>query len=430
MFSAEHLLDLAAIDPAKTLSLHLEFDGQTTYLKARTRPVLWDGSLATEVQFIDVSREQVLESALTKAERLRGLGKLTGQVAHDFNNLWGAVSGNLELLSAKLDGDEKYARHLTSGAKAVDRGIELTRQLLSYARRANDGPETVDVAKALTDLDGLISRAAGNNVAVSLELETNLGASMIEMSQFEQAVVNLAQNAGDAMAGGGSLTIVGKLIDGDTPMINLRFTDSGDGIPAADLPHVIQPFFSTKSPDDHAGLGLSQVQAFVHSSDGALIIEPDDKGTTIILELPQYTGSSATTAEENTAGSADPSPETEPASIMIIEPDHQARSLACELLSSQKHRVHEVSDAATAFMLIETVDALDLLIIAATLPPGISGMDLLKAAQHNFPDTKVLFLTGNEDLPDHFGAIETAGLPFIQKPFYAQELEGQLRALM
>jgi nitrogen-specific signal transduction histidine kinase len=211
--AASQLNRLAAEENNNIVELTLSHtDHLPTYVVARTRPITWNGTGATELLLLDTTRETNAEAALEGAGKLKAIGQLAAQVAHDFNNLWGVISGNLELLEMKLSTSAEavelqYDRYLSSSNTAVSRGISLTREILSYAHMPTGKTCDVELPQTVEKIHGLIDRATGSNVEVVMRMEEDLWPILLDESELDQTILNIALNAGEAMPEGGSFTI-------------------------------------------------------------------------------------------------------------------------------------------------------------------------------------------------------------------------------
>jgi len=431
-------------------------DNFPSYIVARTRPISWNGGPATELLLLDTTREKNAEAALEGAGKLKAIGQLAGQVAHDFNNLWGVISGNLELLEGKLSASAaatelQYDRYLSSCNTAVSRGVSLTREILSYARMPTGETREIAIVETIQKIHGLIDRATGTNVEVITRMEDDLWSVSLDESELDQAILNIALNAGEAMPEGGSFTIAARKcsVSEDTAetiqvpagdWVAIAFSDTGTGMPVETKSNAFEPFFTTKENSLGDGLGLSQVRDFITRYNGQVTLQSTpDQGTTLTLYIPP--------AEQTTASATPPAPEQkiefgrQPPSaspqssphvtrILIVEAERELRSMASMMLQRQGYAIQESHDAQSAEAALTQLEGLDFLVIDATLPGNASGPAIFEKTKARFPGVNVLFILGHEDRPDHRAAIESLKAPCLQKPFHRQELARRLRNLL
>ena len=260
----------------------------------------------------DVTEQKSAEIQLRHAVKMQAVGELTGGVAHDFNNLLAVVLGNLELLREGLAGDTALAALADQAIAAAQRGATTTRRLLAFSRQQPLRPRAVDVGALLDSMSGLLRQSLGGSVEVAVRAEPDLRACFADPAELESALLNLVVNARDAMSGGGRLTIeAGNARDGDAPAepcpqtgpqpgphVRISVSDTGCGMSPEVLSRACEPFFTTKSPDQGSGLGLSMVYGFARQSGGhvAILSEPG-AGTTVTLYLPEAAASESETGE-------------------------------------------------------------------------------------------------------------------------------------
>ena len=245
----------------------------------------------------DVTERKRVEQQLLQAQKMDSIGRLAGGVAHDFNNLLTAVMGFTHLALTELPEDHPVRADLEEVAASARRGAELTRQLLAFARQQPADPTVVDLNEVLSDLHRLLARLIGEDISLTLDLDGEPACVLIDRSQVEQVIVNLAANARDAMPSGGRLTFkverVGRLADGsplgrDNRWIRLTVSDAGCGIDDADLAHLFEPFFTTKAPGKGTGLGLATCYGIVQQAGGEITVHSmAGNGTSFIIALPE-----------------------------------------------------------------------------------------------------------------------------------------------
>ncbi|MCW2237476.1 hybrid sensor histidine kinase/response regulator [Azospirillum canadense] len=343
--------------------------------------------------------------ALFQAQKMEAVGQLTGGIAHDFNNLLQAIGGSLELLERRLAaGRTDVGKYVAATRASVDRAAALTQRLLAFSRRSPLKPERVAVNDLVTGMLELIQRSVGEAVQVDLALADAPWPTWADANQIENALLNLAINARDAMPEGGHLTIAtgnvhldqnsgaadANLKPGD--YIRLTVTDTGVGMPPDVLARAFEPFFTTKPLGQGTGLGLSQLYGFARQSDGHIHIDSEvGRGTTVTLYLPRYNG-----AEEvkPTRSDEPESPDT-PArgTVLVVEDEAIVRMLLVEALRERDYAVLEAEDGTAAAAIVASEERIDLLATDVGLP-GINGRQLAEMGRAMRPGLKVLFLTG------------------------------------
>jgi CheY-like chemotaxis protein len=370
------------------------------------------------------------------------LGQLTGGVAHDFNNLLQIVTGNLEILRRNLPEDQARLRRSADNAmRGAERAAILTQRLLAFARRQPLEPKPLNLNKLVGGMSELLHRTIGETVEVETVLASGLWTVEADPNQLENAIINLAVNARDAMPDGGKLTIetsnthldhaYGAQNTGVPPgqYVVVCVSDTGTGMPAETLDRVFEPFFTTKDIGRGTGLGLSMVYGFVKQSGGhvKLYSEPGE-GTTVKLYLPRLAGQAAEDREE-----AQPlAPEgTSEETILVCEDDDDVRAYSVEVLRELGYRVLEAHDGPSALRLLERQEGrVDLLFTDVVLPSGIMGDHLAEQARALRPDLKVLFTTGYaRNAIVHHGRLDP-GVELITKPFSYADLAARIRDLL
>jgi PAS domain S-box-containing protein len=364
-----------------------------------------------------------IQQQLAESQKLDALGQLTGGVAHDFNNLLMIVSGNLHSLK-KLAGDNpKGKRSIEAIETAAKRGADLTRQLLTFARRQRVNPESTDIAERIKAVYAVLDTGLGGAVTLRTEVEPNLWPVIADTSELETALVNLVVNARDAMPEGGDVTIEAKNVElkdaphpGDHVVITVR--DSGVGIPPDVLLKVFDPFFTTKPVGKGTGLGLSQVHGFAHQAGGTVRVSSElGKGTSVSIFLPRGKAEESTRQEEtkNVGGTGN---------VLLIEDNPEVADASAGFLEQLGYSVRWVSDAATALKEIER-DGIDLIVSDIVMPGSVDGLKLARTIRDKHPDLPILLTTGYSDAALKVGS----EFPILAKPYLIHELSGALAKL-
>ncbi len=399
-----------------------------------------DGTLAGWYTLaIDLSDRKAAEEQLHQSQRLQSIGKLTGGVTHDFNNLLGVISGNIELANEKLRrrDDREITKLLEPAQRAAERGSTLTKSLLSFARQQPLSPQVIDVNALVTDMVRLLRRTLPANVAVQLEGFSSIVRCEVDPGQLQNALLNLVVNARDAMPKGGGLVIerqttriercdpsTGDMQPGE--YVTLSVSDTGSGMPEDVAARAFEPFFTTKPTGEGTGLGLSMVYGFAKQSGGNVTLDSrPGKGTTVRIFLPRWRGKQE---KEAPVAVVKPSPCT--GKVLVVEDDEDMRFIAVTMLKSLGYDVREASDGRSALATIKAEPDLALLVTDVMLAGDMNGRNVADAAREMLPDVKVLFMSGYSE-----NALLTEGrispeLHLIQKPFRKQELALKVRQVL
>ena len=393
-----------------------------------------------------VAEQMVAEAALRQAQKMEAIGQLTGGVAHDFNNLLTVILGGLESIQKLVPSlpDEPRRRIQRSAAMAThgaERAATLTARLLAFSRRQPLDPRAVDAARLVTGLADLLERTLGEGVELQTVAGAGLWKTFVDAGELENALVNLAVNARDAMPEGGRLTIEtsNAWLDEDylamvpEPVqpgqyVLIAVSDTGSGMDADTIARVFEPFFTTKAVGKGTGLGLSQVYGFVRQTGGHIRIysEPGE-GTTIKLYLPKA-GEDAVEATE--AATPDAVVEGHGEVVLVVEDHEDLRRYASEVLSDLGYTIVAVGDAAEALKVLETGRQVDLLFTDVILPGGMDGRRLADAATLLRPGLKILFTTGySRNAIVHNGKLD-AGVHLLSKPFTSSALGRKVQAIL
>jgi PAS domain S-box-containing protein len=385
---------------------------------------------------------QRAQEQLAQAQKMEGIGQLTGGVAHDFNNLLTVIVGNLEAVQraltsgAPLDGD-RLARSVDYAMRGAERAASLTQRLLAFSRRQPLDPKPVDVGRLVTGMSELLRRSLGEQIAIETVLAGGLWRVLIDSNQLEMSILNLAVNARDAMPDGGKLTIEtantlldetyaatqSEVVPGQYVVISI--TDSGIGMSREVQTRAFEPFYTTKDIGHGTGLGLSQVYGFVKQSGGHVkLYSEQGMGTTVKLYLPRLLADDGAASEsiEQTHAPRSQSGET----VLVVEDDEDVRSYSTGILRELGYTVLEAPQAAAALQLLERHREIRLLFTDVGLPGGMNGRQLADAARQMRPDLKVLFTTGYaRNAIVHDGRLDP-GVALLTKPFTYAALAAKL----
>ena len=386
----------------------------------------------------EAQEREKIELVLRQSQKMEAVGKLTGGVAHDFNNLLQVIGGNLQLLAMEITGNAKAQERLRNALAGVSRGSTLAAQLLAFGRRQPLAPKVVNLGQFLRGLDDLLRRALGDGVEIDIVIADGLWNTLVDPSQAENALLNLAINARDAMQGHGRLTIeAGNASLGDDYVaqhedvrpgqyVMLAVTDTGCGMAPEVIGQVFEPFFTTKSEGQGTGLGLSMVYGFVKQSDGHINIDSElGRGTTIRVYLPRVQGAEARVPEV-AAGPIAGGTET----ILVVEDDDQVRATVVDLLSGLGYGVLEARDAQSALVIVESGVPIDVLFTDVVMPGGVRSPELARRARIRLPDIAVLFTSGYTDNAIVHGGRLDPGIELLSKPYTREALARKMRHVL
>jgi CheY-like chemotaxis protein len=364
---------------------------------------------------------------------MEAVGQLTGGLAHDFNNLLMVVIGNLELLSARLAGDSAALQYLGAAQRSAETGAKLTAQLLAFSRRQHLQPRAVDLNDVIRGMRQLLAHTIGTTIRVRTLLAPALWPALVDPTQIEVAILNLAINARDAMPQGGTVTIETDNLLGHSYLlpdgiaardcIRVSVRDTGTGMTEEVARSAIEPFFTTKEAGRGSGLGLSQVYGVVQQSQGAMQIESrPDAGTAVHLYLPR-----AAATEAAADGMPDPLQDQQSnACILVVDDNEEVREVTEEMLREIGYATAGVESGQDALNALARGEVFDLLVIDIAMP-GLDGIETVRQAREQWPALKVLYATGYADLG---GDRQTGDDPRINKPFHLADLTAAVRAAL
>lgn len=385
-----------------------------------------------------IAERREAEKALAQSQKMETIGKLTGGVAHDFNNLLQVISGNLQLLSRDVAGNLRAETRVANALAGVSRGAKLASHLLAFGRRQALEPKVVNLTRFVRGMDDMLSRALGGGIEVEIVATAGLWNTFIDPTQVENALLNLAINARDAMDGLGRLTIeLGNAsLDDDYARsheevragqyVMLAVSDTGSGMSPEIIEKVFEPFFSTKAEGKGSGLGLSMVYGFVKQSGGHVKIYSEiGHGTTVRLYLPR-----ATQAED-----IEIAPVTGPIAggtetILVVEDDEDVRATVVDLLTELGYRVLKAPQAQAALSVVESGVPIDLLFTDVVMPGPLRSPELARMARERIPGIAVLFTSGyTENSIVHGGRLD-AGVNLLSKPYSREALARKIRHVL
>jgi signal transduction histidine kinase/CheY-like chemotaxis protein len=384
----------------------------------------------------ELVRRDQMQAALVKAQRLEAVGQLTGGVAHDFNNLLTVISGNHELLQARLT-EPKSLELLRRAHEAADMAARLTSRLLTFARRSRLAPVLLNLNEQVLNMSELLKRTLGEPIVLKTILVPDLWTTKADPSEVENAVLNLAINARDAMPNGGRLVIQTEnasidpaVARGDTGLrigdfVRLSVTDTGNGMTPDVLARAFEPFFTTKDTGRGTGLGLSTIYGFAQQSGGfAQIYSEVGEGTTVNIYLPRaaalYPGLQVPVP--NGVLFADHG-ET----ILVVEDNEAVREAALQRLEGLGYAVLEAASGTQAISILETGTKIDLVFSDVVMAGGTSGFDVARWLAQYRPDVRVLLTSGFAAEALEEQADDAKGPALLRKPYNRLDLSVALR---
>lgn len=393
---------------------------------------------ATLEQRVEARTAELLrmQDALRQSQKMEAIGNLTGGIAHDFNNLLQVISGNLHLIAKDMAGSPVLEARLQNAIKGVTRGAKLASQLLAFGRRQPLMPRVLNIGELIRNMEDILHRALGEAVSVETRVEERLWNTEIDPGNLENAILNLAINARDAMEGSGRMTIDIRnvtierqisrygleLSAGDYVLVAVE--DTGCGMSHDILDKVFEPFFTTKPEGKGTGLGLSMVYGFVKQSGGHVTIDSSvGRGTVIRLYLPR------SLAQQE----VDPQPEATPLTvsggcetILVAEDDEAVRETVAAILVDLGYRVLRARDGAAALTILESGAPVDLLFADMIMPGSLKSAELIRRARGLRPTIGFLLTSGYAD-PGETGIAE-GEIELLQKPYARETLASKVRA--
>ena len=386
---------------------------------------------------VDITERRLLENQLQQARRMEAVGRLAGGVAHDFNNLLTIIKGYVELALNRVAAHPELRGNIQQIADAADRAVTVVRQLLAFSRKQVLKPKVLDLNSIVLNMDKMVRRLMSETVEMTTKVEKHLGAVRADPGQIEQVILNLIVNSRDAMPDGGKLWIETRNVEvtasfsSDQSSIKpgsyvmLSVTDTGVGISPDTLPHIFEPFYTTKESSRGTGLGLSTVYGIVKQSGGHIMVTSEiGKGTTFKVYLPRVEDSVQAPLKRDWAETPG---EKARETILLVEDEPAVRELARMVLSEQGYTVIEAQNSEDAVRLAGRHGSEIHLLLTDVVMPGMSGHDLAKHLTALYTNLRVLYMSGyTYNVIAENGTLEE-GLSFLQKPFTPQVLTQRVR---
>jgi PAS domain S-box-containing protein len=416
---------------------------ETRYIDKEGKAVAlnWTGTWSEPVRrhfFIgrDLTEKQAAEAQLRHVQKMDAIGQLTGGVAHDFNNILTVITGTIGILEDAVAGDPQLAAIARLIDEAAERGANLTKHLLAFARKQPLQPLEVDVNSLVLEAAKLLQPTLGEHIEITPLLAEDAWTALADPSQLTTAVLNLALNARDAMPNGGKLTLETSNVYLDENYASMQdevaagnyvmiaVSDTGSGIPAALLERVFDPFFTTKEVGKGTGLGLSMVFGFVKQSGGHIkLYSEEGHGTSVKIYLPRATGLNQTAAEALVSVDIEGGSEA----VLVVEDDPLVRRYVMTQIESLGYTTLEAANATDALHVIDNGADIDLLFTDVIMPGHMNGRQLVDEALKRRPGLKTLYTSGyTENAIVHHGRLDS-GVLLLAKPYRKSELARMIR---
>jgi len=382
----------------------------------------------------DISAERALEVQLRRSQKMEAFGKLAGGVAHDFNNLLTVITGYNEVLLSDTPAGDPRREYIEQVARAANRASTLTSQLLAFSRQQKMQPRVVNLNEVLRDTSKMLGRLIGEDIVMELKEDEGLGNVKADVGQMEQVLMNLAVNARDAMPGGGTITMSTRNVtvpDESAPThlpageyIALEVADTGMGMSPEVQARIFEPFFTTKAPGQGTGLGLATCYGIVKQSGGEIAVQSKlGSGTMFQIFLPRVYEDRKSYDVPLGPGKLPTGTQT----VLIVEDELPVRVIMRSILQRLKYTVLEAADGAEAMRILLTPggEPVDLLITDMVMP-AMGGKELASRTRANFPDIRIIFMSGYPSAPDEL----LPGTRYLQKPFSPKTLAETVRDVL
>ena len=426
----------------------LRWGAQDYIIKGNINPDTLQIAMAKAREVFELKKSRrAAEEHLRQSQKMEAVGQLTSGVAHDFNNLLTVVLGNTRLLQKKLQAneamsDEDLARRVQAIDKAARRGAELVRRLMIFTRQRPLAEAVVDINACVAETFELLRRSLGEMIEIRFIPGETLWPVEIDSGQFENALINIAVNALDAMPRGGKLTIETRNIMlndeytfrnpdmAEGPYVMIAISDTGTGMPEAVRQRIFEPFYTTKAAGEGTGLGLSMVYGLLRQSGGHVhVYSEEGHGTVFRIYLPRMAEDGAG-AGEIAAHGADSAAPCGTETLLVVEDDDEVRGIAQNMLERMGYKILIAKDGRTALEILKRQHKnIDLIFTDIVMPGGLSGADLVRQAQEYYPGVRVLYTSGYTEntLPD-YQLIASEHL--IGKPYRREALAQKIRQVL
>ncbi len=404
------------------------------------RDMTEDGAVGI-IYAIDTSKQRSLEAQFAQSQKMQAVGQLAGGIAHDFNNVLTAIIGYCDLLIGShrpTDPSFKDMMHIKQNA---NRAANLVRHLLAFSRQQTLRPEVLSLNNVIQDVTAMLSRLLGETIDMKVVHGRDLWSVKADHHQFDQVIINLAVNARDAMAGGGTLTLKTENIAEHRSLdeekrglkpgeyVLLEISDTGTGMPQKVIDKIFEPFFTTKDIGKGTGLGLSMVYGIVKQTDGYVFVDSEEgKGTSFKIYLPRHVvDENAVVAEPEAPALERPRDLTGSETLLLVEDEEAVRSFAVRALSTRGYNVLEASSGVDALDVVSKHDGSIDLVISDVMMPEMDGPTMLSHLRDSLPDVKVIFISGYAEDAFDKNLQEGESFTFLPKPFSLKQLAATVK---
>ena len=431
----------AEMQAAQRGRLMRNFETRYVHKDGRAVALIWMGTWSEPVQrhfFVgrDLTEKQAVEAQYRQAQKMEAVGQLTGGVAHDFNNILTVITGTIGILADAVADRPELEAITRMIDEAAERGGQLTKHLLAFARKQPLQPREIDVNSLVLETVKLLRPTLGEQIQIDPLLADDTWPALVDPNQLTTAILNLALNARDAMPNGGSLAVETKNVYLDqayadmhvevTPgsYVMIAVSDTGSGISPEDIERVFDPFFTTKEVGKGTGLGLSIVYGLVKQSNGHIkIYSEQGHGTSVKLYLPRATGVDHAATEMLPSAAVQGGHEA----VLVVEDDALVRKYVLTQIRSLGYSTLEACNAAEALQMIDSAADIDLLFTDVIMPGAVNGRQLVDEALKRRPSLKTLFTSGyTENAIVHHGRLDS-GVLLLAKPYRKPELARMIR---
>ena len=422
-------------------SVFMTKTGRSIPVRFSCEPVKKQGDvIGAVVSFADISRQKEMEFMLIQSQKMEAIGRLTGGVSHDFNNLLTVIMGNLQFLQKQLTANEKVTTLLNKVMNAAKSGAELNNRLLSFSREQALETNPVDIGEMLTEIHEFLGRILGEEITLEVKNLDSECIAMTDRTQLENAILNLCVNAKDAMPNGGRLLISAKKVrhaesfigheisEKEKDYIELSITDNGIGIPLQMQKQIFEPFFTTKEKNQGTGLGLSTVYGFMRQSGGNITVSSrEGEGATFKLYIPVGT-------EAVKAHRALPEPiandDKYHGTILVVEDDDNVREVASQMLINAGFEVITANDGPSGLRLFQENPEVDLVFSDVIMPGGMTGVEMAEEILKLSPNKPILLTTGYTEKALKDRILEFSSIVCVAKPYDTNELPKYVNSMM
>ncbi|HEV3499131.1 MAG TPA: PAS domain S-box protein [Bradyrhizobium sp.] len=417
------------------------FETRYVHKNGQAVTLTWMGAWSEPVRrhfFVgrDLTEKRAAEAQFRQAQKMEAVGQLTGGIAHDFNNILTVITGTIGILTEAVADRPQLVAIAKMIDEAAERGADLTKHLLAFARKQPLQPREVDVNALILEAAKLLRPTLGEQIQIDPLLAPNVWTALVDPSQLTTAILNLALNARDAMPAGGKLLLETSNVFLDDDYVGtesevtagnyvmIAVSDTGSGIPARDLEKVFDPFFTTKEVGKGTGLGLSMVFGFVKQSNGHIkIYSEEGHGTAVKIYLPRATGLDQTAAEMQASSRVEGGNEV----VLVVEDDALVRRYVITQIQGLGYTTLQASNAAEALDVIGKAAAIDLLFTDVIMPGSMNGRQLVDEALKRRPSLKTLYTSGyTENAIVHHGRLDS-GVLLLAKPYRQADLARMIR---